>query len=267
MRGRRRVFGWAKTFGKNRSPRGTAWKRHPTFGSRFGHTLAQVRQSKSRQRSRHLPSLIQADSRVPSPIALRSLAWQGFVRQPRCITSHSSRRRFAARLNSGVRRSPLTSPLQEELAKLHTTTATNDSMWHQKPNSWTRDLSARERHEVAIRLASRVLGSKRTAQGSEYALSRENERITVKLASVGASGGKPFISWQSIQLADNFTHVCFIALYPEDVRIFLVPRAGIEIENLSLKRGSESNYQLATKNIHGLFAWMVKHELHDIARA
>ena len=40
MRGRRRVFGWAKTFGTNRSPRGTAWKIVPTFGSRFGHTLA-----------------------------------------------------------------------------------------------------------------------------------------------------------------------------------------------------------------------------------
>ena len=40
MRGRRRVFGSSKTFGNNRSPRGTAWKRLPTFGSRFGHTLA-----------------------------------------------------------------------------------------------------------------------------------------------------------------------------------------------------------------------------------
>ena len=103
MRGRRRVFGWAKTFGNNRSPRGTAWKRLPTFGSRFGHTLAYARQSKSRQRSRRLSSPVQADSRIPSPIALRSLASLGFVAQPHCITIHSSRRRFAARLNSGVR--------------------------------------------------------------------------------------------------------------------------------------------------------------------
>ena len=161
----------------------------------------------------------------------------------------------------------MTKPLQEELAKLHTTPASNDAMWYRKANSWTRDLSAREHHEIAIQLASRVLGAKRTPQGSEYALSRDGERIVVKLASVGTSAGRPFISWQSIQLADDFTHVCFVALYPDDVRIFLVPRADICLENLSLKRGSDSNYQLATRNTLGLFVWMTRHEVHEIVRA
>ena len=54
----------------------------------------------------------QADSRVPSVLALRSLRQQGSVAQPHCITSRSSRARFAVsaptgppragRLNSGV---------------------------------------------------------------------------------------------------------------------------------------------------------------------
>ena len=157
--------------------------------------------------------------------------------------------------------------LQEELTKLYAEPISSDDLWHRKPNSWTRELSARERNEVAIEIATRALGAKRTRPGTEYAVLRDGQRIAVKVASIGTSNGKPLIVWQSIQMGDIFTHICFIALYPDDVRLFLVPRADIDVENLSLKRGSESSYQLATRNIHNLFGWMTKHEVHEIVRA
>ena len=43
------------------------------------------------------------DHRVPARLVLRSLAYPRFACQSRRITIHSSRHRFAARLNSGVR--------------------------------------------------------------------------------------------------------------------------------------------------------------------
>jgi hypothetical protein len=137
-----------------------------------------------------------------------------------------------------------------------------DDLWAGKPNAWVRDLSAIRSSELGERLVLKVLGGSRP-QGSEngYKVVQGDKYIEVRLATAGEMNGLPAIAWRNIRPAASFTHIAFIAVFPEDARMFLVPKSELPVDSLGVVKGSPGTYQLITRRVKELYPWMVRHEM------
>ena len=142
----------------------------------------------------------------------------------------------------------------------------HDPMWMGMPNEWIRLLPPASIGIVGEDLAYAMLGGIRAKNNSVgYDLNSDGKLIEVKLSTVVLmnSGKSKTLCWRQIRPIDPYTHIFFIAVYPDDIRTFLVPRDEIPDESLVYQHGRGKSieiFQISTTNLADLFHWMVKHE-------
>jgi hypothetical protein len=104
-------------------------------------------------------------------------------------------------------------------------------------------------------------GKPASTYASGYKVLAGEHRIEIKMATLGLMGNYPAFMWQHIDMSGDFTDLCIFAVYPNDARIFIVPRDEIDIASMSKLKGTDQKYQLTTKRTDELFPWMVRHEI------
>ena len=153
--------------------------------------------------------------------------------------------------------------IQVKLDELHKTA--DDPLWLNARNAWIRALAPTTVGRIGEELALKVLGGNQTKNNTVgYDIELEDQRIEVKLSTVINNDGRPIFIWRQIRPADPYTDICFVAVYPNKTRMFLVPRERIPIEVLKPghgRNGSLDIFQIHTRRIDDLFPWMVDHEL------
>ncbi len=158
----------------------------------------------------------------------------------------------------------MTHRIQEAFTELHQVTK-EKSLFAGKKNEWICKLNPTEMGMIGEKLVSDVLGGAITRERAiGYNVIVGEKLIEVKMSRISLSNGFPRLSWGQIRPKDKYTHICFVAVYPEDVRAFLVPRNEININNLSFSHGTESEfkmYTVQTRKINELFPWMAIHEI------
>ncbi|MGE3595785.1 MAG: hypothetical protein AB7N70_09555 [Dehalococcoidia bacterium] len=152
---------------------------------------------------------------------------------------------------------------QDAFARL--SVSQSDPMWLGQPNAWIRDLAPARIGIVGEELALSVIGGVKAPNNrSGYDIKHEEKLIEVKLSSIIKMNGYPILVWRQIRPNDPYTHLCFIAVYPDDVRIFLVPKTEIPTDCMKHQHGREGSleiFQIHTRKVHELFPWMVRNEI------
>ena len=152
---------------------------------------------------------------------------------------------------------------QEAFSKLASSKV--DPMWIGKPNAWIRELAPAHIGIVGEDLALSVIGGTKAPNNkSGYDINYGEMLIEVKLSTVIVANGYPILVWRQIRPTDSYTHICFVAVYPEDVRIFLVSKGDIPSECLKHQHGRGESleiFQIHARKIHDLFPWMVRNEI------
>jgi hypothetical protein len=138
-------------------------------------------------------------------------------------------------------------------------------MWTGKANAWIRELAPGSVGKVGEDLVLELVGGARSPNNkSGYDISCGEMLIEVKLSTVVVMSGYPILVWRQIRPDDPYTHICFIAVYPEDVRAFLVPKEEIPSDVMKHQHGRDARhdiFQIHTRNVNDLFPWMVEHEI------
>lgn len=141
----------------------------------------------------------------------------------------------------------------------------DDPLWKNTRNAWIRSLAPTHVGKVGEDLALRVLGGTRTQNNTVgYDIELDGKRVEVKLSTVVMNDGRPILIWRQIRPSDPYTHICFVAVYPNKTRMFLVPREVIPSDVLKRQHGRGQSldiFQIHTRRIDDLFPWMVAHEL------
>jgi hypothetical protein len=153
--------------------------------------------------------------------------------------------------------------IQGNLDELHKTA--DDPLWLNARNAWIRALPPTTVGRIGEELARKVLGGRQTKNNTVgYDIDVEGWRVEVKLSTVINNDGRPILIWRQIRPSDPYTHICFIAVYPNKTRMFLVPREKIPTEVLKRQHGRDGSldiFQIHARKIDALFPWMVDHEL------
>jgi hypothetical protein len=142
----------------------------------------------------------------------------------------------------------------------------SDDLWAGKPNEWLRKLQRAGAGKVGEQLAQKVIGGKLLPNSKfGYDLEFEDKKIEVKMATLSITNDKKIFAWMAIRPSDPYTHICFIAVYPEDVRLFLVPREKIPIETFPRSNSTSERkvdmFQLFTRKTNTLLPWMTPYEI------
>lgn len=141
-----------------------------------------------------------------------------------------------------------------------------DIYWANSRNLWIRQLAPSRIGKVGEALAQRVLGGVITANNTVgYDLDSYGKKIEVKLSSVVINDGAPILIWRQIRPSDPYTHLCLVAVYPDNVRLFLVPREDIPSAALVRSHGGAKGgidlFQIHTRRINDLPDWLLKNEV------
>lgn len=138
-------------------------------------------------------------------------------------------------------------------------------MWTGKQNAWIRLLSPRSVGAVGESLAQAILGGTVSPNNRlGYDLEVDGKLVEVKLATMTVSDGYPAFFWHQIRPKDPYTHICFVAVYPDRVRMFLVPRTEIPADCLKHSHGRDSSidiFSIVTRRVDDLFPWMTRNEI------
>jgi len=138
----------------------------------------------------------------------------------------------------------------------------SDPDWLNKPNSWVRNLNARHLSDVAAQLVHLIVGGSRVEDPSAgYKILSGDMAVEVRVSTLSRINGYPSLSWQNIKL-EYCSHIAFVALYPCDVRVFILPVVDIPHERLGPIRRSPGQYQVVTARAYDPPAWMVPYEVH-----
>jgi hypothetical protein len=136
------------------------------------------------------------------------------------------------------------------------------SLWDGAENAWVRSLGTVQSAQMAQDLVCFLTdGKPASTYASGYKVLAGEHRIEIRMATLGLMGSSPAFMWQRIDMSGDFTDLCLIAVYPNDARLFIVPRADIDQTSMSKLKGHDQKYQLTTKRIDDLFPWMVRHEI------
>jgi hypothetical protein len=153
--------------------------------------------------------------------------------------------------------------IQGRLDELHK--VADEAMWAGARNAWLRALPPTTVGKIGEALALKVLGGSATQNNTiGYDIDLDGKHIEVKLSTVVMNDGYPILIWRQIRPTDPYTHICFIAVYPNNTRMFLVPKEAIPQETLKHQHGRGKSldlYQIHARKIDALFPWMVAHEL------
>jgi hypothetical protein len=139
--------------------------------------------------------------------------------------------------------------------------SSKESLWIGAKNEWVKELrgvrSAYVAQDIVLLLTN---GKPAPINAGGYKVIVGEDRIEIKLATLGQMGNYPAFMWQGIDMSGDFTHLCLIAIYPDDARVFMVPRPEIDLTSMS-RKGQSNKYQLTTRRIDELFPWMVRNEI------
>jgi hypothetical protein len=157
--------------------------------------------------------------------------------------------------------------IQAKLDALHR--VAEDTLWLNARNAWIRALAPSSVGKVGEALALAVLGGRPTKNNTiGYDIDLNGQRIEVKLSTIVMNDGYPILIWRQIRPTDPYTHICFIAVYPSNVRMFLVPREKIPPEVLKRQHGRGESFdlfQIHARRTDALFPWMVAYEIAPVA--
>jgi hypothetical protein len=141
----------------------------------------------------------------------------------------------------------------------------DDPLWANARNAWIRSLAPTQVGKIGEALALRVLGGKPTQNNTVgYDIDLNGKRIEVKLSTVVMNDGRPILIWRQLRPSDPYTHICFVAVYPDHTRMFLVPREVIPSDVPKRQHGRAQSleiFQIHARKINELFPWMVAHEI------
>jgi len=141
----------------------------------------------------------------------------------------------------------------------------DDPLWVSAKNAWIRALAPTHVGKIGESLALKILGGKRTLNNTiGYDIDVDGKRVEVKLSTVVNNDGRPILIWRQIRPSDPYTHLCLIAVYPNNGRMFLVPREVIPPDAMRRQHGRNESldiFQIHSRRIESLFPWMVAHEL------
>lgn len=96
-----------------------------------------------------------------------------------------------------------------------------------------------------------------------YDIDIGEQRIEVKAGCVSIMNGRPILKWNNVRPSDPYTHILFIAFYPDDARMFLVPRDLIPPAALKAQfTGANGHiFQVHTRNVYDPPSWMAVCEI------
>ena len=136
----------------------------------------------------------------------------------------------------------------------------SDSVWRGKPNEWLRRLSPPALNDIAIRLVHSIYGGSRSkARLLTHKIFTKDMKIDVRIATQTAISGKAAFGWRSIRNLDEITHLAFVAIYPSNARLFLVPVR--EIPDSFLKSTNvDGVYQIVLSDAANLPDWLTRNE-------
>ena len=152
--------------------------------------------------------------------------------------------------------------LQEQIDDLRTTI--RPSIWTDSPNEWLRLVAPVELARLTETFAEKVLNATRMPNNrAGYDLICGSRFIEVKAASVSIMNGRPILSWKNIRPSDPYTHVLFIAIYPDNIRAFLVRKELIPREEMKPMSTSDTGhvFQLYTRNVNTPPNWLTRFEI------
>ena len=160
-------------------------------------------------------------------------------------------------------------PLQQLLSSLKPLHSTK-TIWDGAQNQWLRFLSAGELGRVTENLAEAIVaGSKTKNNLVGYDIDCGDKKIEVKAATVSTMNGRPILSWKNIRPSDPYTHIFFVGIYPNDVRVFLVPRdhiPSIALKPMSTQGTASHLFQVYSRKVDNLPSWLVSFEIAQPAR-
>lgn len=149
---------------------------------------------------------------------------------------------------------------QDELQRLRPTGARSD--WFNRTNAWVRELSTRELSSLATDLLLQRIGGERTRSNEAgYKLVSEGRRIEVRVSTLSRINGYPSLAWTRISLSDPFTHLGLVAIFPDDVKVFLVEKSSIPNTAVKQIKSSPGYYQIVTTRAFNLDPWFQQAEL------
>jgi hypothetical protein len=98
-----------------------------------------------------------------------------------------------------------------------------EDTWAGATLSWIRDLTNPGKGKVGANLIAGCFSQRsvRHVNRPEYDLLIDLHRVEVKLSCLNDTG---LFKWMQIRLQDNFTHLALVAVYPEDIKAYLIPR-------------------------------------------
>lgn len=126
---------------------------------------------------------------------------------------------------------------------------------------WIWKMANASKGEIGERLIARVRNGTRVTDVEEYDVVVGSEKHEVKLACLRARGT---YAWNQIRLDYDYTHLSLIAVNPEVIRIFIVPKNEIPEDRLNRQHGGKNtdgdNYVYESKKRNWPPDWMLKYE-------
>lgn len=162
---------------------------------------------------------------------------------------------------------PTPTRLQLVLGKLKRDPKKKDPRWLGSENEWVTLLTNAEKGRLGEDLAIAVLGGNRTRKNSVgYDIDHNSKRIEVKTCAMRVTpDGYPLFNWMQIRDQDPYTHLCLIAIFPNSIRMFLVPRDAVPSDAKRRSHGKQGEqskmFEIPTRKIENL-GWLMQYEVH-----
>lgn len=161
---------------------------------------------------------------------------------------------------------PSPTRLQLALGRLKRDPKIKSSLWRGSANEWVTLLGNSEKGRLGEDLAIEALGGARTSRNSKgYDIDFNGMRIEVKTCAMRITpDGYPLFNWMQIRDQDPYTHLCLIAILPESVRMFLIPRDAVPSDAKRRSHGKQGEqsrmFEIPTRKIENL-VWLMQYEV------
>jgi hypothetical protein len=153
---------------------------------------------------------------------------------------------------------------QERLTALQHADELREEHWGGSVNGWIRLLPNKKVGLVGEKLVHAIVGGvHHRVNDLGYDIEVGDMMIEVKTSTLSYSAGNVW-TWNQVRPNDPYTHLCFVAITPNDVRVFNVPRN--EIPDVYLGQhgiGGDggTTTQIKWNNRDTFPDWMIRHEI------
>ncbi len=137
--------------------------------------------------------------------------------------------------------------------------------WADSKNGWIRMLPNKKVGYVGEKLVHGIIGgTHHTDNSTGYDVESGGMKIEVKTSTLSFTQSNVW-TWNQVRPNDPYTHLCFVAIYPDNVRAFNVPKADIPKEVLWPQHGiggdGGTTTQIKWNQRDGFPDWMARHEI------